>query len=107
MSDLLNNTQHERVCKFTIFTFLESLIMKDDKRKKQRNRVRPLLVDRYGAMDALGVGITKVDEWIRTGQLKSCKVGGSRRIHTKDLWDFAWQLRCSGDDDNTSRKFEV
>ncbi len=80
--------------------------MNDDKRKKSVSKVPPLWTDRYGVRDCLNVGMSKVDEFIATGQLPSFKVGTATRIHKRDLWKFSYEYAR----DNAKiieRKYEV
>lgn len=56
------------------------------------SRLPVLLVRPEDAADALGVGRTKVYELMRSGALRSVKVGGLRRIPAAALAEFVAQL---------------
>lgn len=80
--------------------------MNEDKRKKRMGKVQPLWFDRYGVRDCLNVSMSKVDEFIATGQLPSFKVGAATRIESRELWKFSHEYAM----DNAKiieRKYEV
>jgi excisionase family DNA binding protein len=56
------------------------------------SRLPVLLVRPEDAADALGVGRTKVYELMRSGELRSVKIGGLRRIPATALAEFVAQL---------------
>ena len=55
-----------------------------------------LLVRPEDAATALGIGRTKVYELMRSGELRSVKIGGLRRIPAIALADFVAQLEAQG-----------
>ena len=55
-----------------------------------------LLVRAEDAAIALGIGRTKVYELMRSGALRSVKIGGLRRIPATALADFVTQLEQPG-----------
>ncbi|GAA0358316.1 helix-turn-helix domain-containing protein [Actinoallomurus spadix] len=56
------------------------------------SRLPARLVRPEDAADALGVGRTKVYELMRSGALRSVKIGGLRRIPAAALAEFVAQL---------------
>ena len=64
--------------------------------KKNRRLPNPLLFSRRDCAELLGCGLNKIDDAIKSNALKSFLWGGDRKIHSKDLWEFAWTLRESG-----------
>ncbi len=61
------------------------------------SRLPVLLVRPEDAADALGVGRTKVYELMRSGALRSVKIGGLRRIPATALAEFVAQLEEQGE----------
>ena len=63
---------------------------------KNKRRIPPLLFSRDDCAEALGCGKSKIDEVLQSGKLRSFKWNGQRKVHSKDLWNFAWNLRDAG-----------
>lgn len=54
----------------------------------QKDRTLELMYSPRELMAFLGVSRSSVYRWLRSGQLKSVKLGGSRRISRSDIEDF-------------------
>jgi|SaaInlStandDraft_1057018.scaffolds.fasta_scaffold141191_2 hypothetical protein len=63
---------------------------------EKRKRMTPLFFSREDCAELLGCGLSKVDDVIKSGDLLSFKWNGQRKVHSKDLWNFAWNLRDAG-----------
>lgn len=72
-------------------------------RNKSKREFPRLLLTRYDVRDALQIGLTQVDDLIKSGTLASVKLGRSRKVHWKDLRDFAAELR----NNSLNEKWEV
>ena len=66
------------------------------KAKQENQMTERLLLSRKDCASLLGCGLSKIDEWISSGELPSFKWGGHRKVHTKDLQDFASEMRDAG-----------
>ena len=64
--------------------------------KKNRKLPTPLFFSRRDCAELLGCGLNKIDDAVKNKTLKSFLWGGDRKIHSKDLWEFAWMLREGG-----------
>ena len=64
--------------------------------EKIKKKMRPLLFSREECAELLGCGLSKIDQVIQSGDLISFKFLGQRKVHSKDLWDFAMNLRNAG-----------
>ncbi|MEK6206944.1 MAG: helix-turn-helix domain-containing protein [Chloroflexota bacterium] len=63
-------------------------------RQREPPRVAPLLLKPEEAADALGIGRTRVYQLMREGELRSLKIGKSRRIPVAALEAFVGQLEA-------------
>lgn len=62
------------------------------RRSRRRSAVNPLLLTPEEVAEALHVGRTKVYDLLRTRELSSVKVGGSRRIPATAVLDYIERL---------------
>jgi hypothetical protein len=62
-------------------------------RNKSKRKMPKLLLTRYDVRDALQIGLTQVDDLIKSGTLESIRIGRSVRVHSKVLWNFAAELQ--------------
>lgn len=55
------------------------------RRERRETQADALCVDRHGAAEALGIGITLLDHLVRSGELESITIGRTRRIPRASL----------------------
>jgi excisionase family DNA binding protein len=58
-----------------------------------------LLLRVEGAAKRLGIGRSLAYRFIQSGELRSVKIGGARRVLVSDLEDFVKRLKEESDDD--------
>lgn len=63
---------------------------------------KPLMYSRQGAAGMLGFSLSKVEDLIASGQLRSVKVGKRRMITTAHLEAFVAQLEAEAEQDRES-----